>query len=166
MQAAAVEIDACDVEPLRVNEPSVQSLSQYVARSAEHAPVYCSSTRHSSTVPKSQSRMAETKSRILDAAARAFASRGFHRATVRQIAADARSMKSLYFGISLRRLTCIGPRLTVRYGLRTDPPGRARRCSRRECAQSGALDLVVCLPLASGGQGSSSASAFYISRIR
>jgi AcrR family transcriptional regulator len=34
--------------------------------------------------------MAETKSKILDAAARAFASKGFHRATIRQIAADAR----------------------------------------------------------------------------
>lgn len=33
--------------------------------------------------------MPETKTRILDAAARAFASRGFHRATIRQIAADA-----------------------------------------------------------------------------
>jgi AcrR family transcriptional regulator len=33
--------------------------------------------------------MAETKSKILDAAARAFAAKGFHRATIRQIAADA-----------------------------------------------------------------------------
>jgi AcrR family transcriptional regulator len=33
--------------------------------------------------------MPETKIRILDAAARAFAARGFHRATIRQIAADA-----------------------------------------------------------------------------